>query len=59
MTEEYVLDCLFDLMNDSDLLDVKDLFAKGNALHVTLFDGSSFVVAVSKDSVEKIEKTEK
>lgn len=55
MSVDFVIDCLFDLMNESDLLDVKDVKAHKNQLYLILFDNSRFLVEVKplgKESAE-------
>ena len=46
----FVLDCLFDLVNESDLLDVREIRTEGNVLYFTLFDGTKWTVTVKEIS---------
>ena len=50
MKTNYFLDILFDLINESDTLNVREIEAdlRSAALHVTVSDGSSFVVQIKK-----------
>ena len=55
MTLHYFSDILFDLINESDQLDVYDIETTGNGFRVTVSDGSLFHVTVTpaepKDNV--------
>ena len=55
MTADYVADCLFDLINESDLLDVKGVSAHKGSLRLTLFDDSRFRVEVKALAEESSE----
>ena len=48
MEVSFVVDCLFDLINESDLLDVNELQTAGNTLVFTRCDGETFYVSVQK-----------
>lgn len=48
MTRDYFTDVLFDLLNDSDLLDVYNIETIENGYRVTVGDGAMFNVTVSK-----------
>ena len=48
MELSFVVDCLFDLINESDLLDVNELQTAGNTLVFTRCDGETFYVSVQK-----------
>lgn len=50
MDVNYFKDILFDLMNESDALDVADIQSddKANTFAVTMKDGSTFSVRISK-----------
>ena len=52
MTRDYLLDCLFDLINESELLNVSDVFCAGDSLHVALPDGSRFRVCVLEEACQ-------
>lgn len=48
MTRDFFTDVLFDLLNDSDLLDVYDIETIDGGYRVTVGDGAMFNVIVSK-----------
>lgn len=48
MTLDYFKDILFDLLNDSDLLDAYEIESKGDGYRVTVGDGTMFEVTISK-----------
>ena len=50
MTLDYFKDHLFDLINESDLLDIQDIlcFEEENRMEVILTDGSIFSVSVKQ-----------
>lgn len=48
MTLHYFSDILFDLLNDSDELDVYDIEKTENGYRVTVSDGSLFNVDISR-----------
>ena len=50
MKTNYFLDILFDLINESDTLNVREIEAdlRSDALHVTVSDGSRFAVQIKR-----------
>lgn len=48
MTLDYFVDHLFDLLNESDLLDISDICSIENGHRVAVWDGTVFDVVVSK-----------
>ena len=48
MTQQYFSDILFDLLNDSDQLDVYDIESIENGFRVTVADGSLFNLTISR-----------
>ena len=48
MTQQYFSDILFDLLNESDELDVYDIEAIPDGFRVTVSDGSLFNVTISR-----------
>ena len=51
MEVSFVVDCLFDLINESDLLDVNELHTAGNTLVFTRCDGETYCVSVKKEGI--------
>lgn len=47
----YVKDCLFDLLNESDMLDVTDIQAddRQNTFRITAADGSVFLITCQEE----------
>ena len=51
MEGSFVVNCLFDLINESDLLDVNELQTAGNTLVFTRYDGETYCVSVKKEGI--------
>lgn len=47
MTLNYFKDHMFDLLNESDLLDVYDIQTVENGYRVTVHDGAEFIVTIT------------
>lgn len=48
MTQQYFSDILFDLLNESDELDVYDIETLADGFRVTVSDGSLFNVTITR-----------
>ena len=48
MTQQYFSDILFDLLNESDELDVYDIESMPDGFRVTVSDGSLFNVTITR-----------
>ena len=55
MEYNYFYDHLFDLLNESELLDLRDIRAVPNGYRVTVQDGTEFIVTVTKSDVSAAE----
>ena len=50
MTLNYFSDHIFDLINESDLLDVYDILTVENGFRVIVGDGTSFLVQLTRET---------